>query len=327
MAASSTTRERQRFSGGDLLRGASHNSAGSYCRCSTPLANSVEFANLSANCGGGATAIAPYKRCPTQRRSTLSLSALSQSSNRSSFDGSDMSKCQVERPGHLGKIERFDEQTRVSDLPAAAASHEAPKLLRGGPPLPCRLFLQGAERSKLTLTLNDQFHGGCAESADQLVLEVCDAHVETQPFHLDASEMGAEAGPLETAPEVALLRGVTETRQPDVSPRRSEQIQESSYRLRTPDRHNRDALSAKIPTTALSEGFECDLIAGSFNEHDRTQVDARGQRVRCGIDWSIPIASRPFGIRQVKSLLLVHLRIFTAHTRRACGRFDPYLRR
>jgi hypothetical protein len=216
----------------------------------------------------------------------------------------------------LSEIKRLDEQTRVSDLPAAAATHEAPKLLLIGPSSPPRLFLQGAERSKVTLSVNDLFHGGGAESANQLVLQVCVAHVETQTFHIDAREVGAEAGPLKTAAEVALLSRITETRQPDVKPLRAEQIQEASDGLSTPNWHNGNALSVEVPTTALSEGFERALVADPFNEHHRTRVDACGQCVGCGNKWSAPTASRPFDICQVKLLLLVHIRIFTAHTQR-----------
>src|SRR6266540_7443151 len=104
-----------------------------------------------------------------------------------------MSKYQVKRPRHLGEIERIDEQTRVSDLPAAAATHKAPKLRLNGPSLPCRLLLKGAEGSKVSLSVNDLFHGGGTESADQLVLQVCNAHVETESFHIGASEVGAES--------------------------------------------------------------------------------------------------------------------------------------
>jgi hypothetical protein len=134
-----------------------------------------------------------------------------------------MSKYQVKRPRYLGEIKRVDEQTRVTDLPTAAAAHEASKLVLRGPTLPRRLLLQGAEGSKITLSVNDAFHCGGAESSDQLVLQVCDAHIETQRFHIDASEVRAEASPLEAAPEVALLCGVTETRDPDVKPLRAEQ--------------------------------------------------------------------------------------------------------
>jgi hypothetical protein len=190
-----------------------------------------------------------------------------------------MSKYQVKRPRHLGEIKRIDEQTRVSQLPAAAAAHEAPKLLLTGASLPRGLLLEGAEGSKVSLSVNDPFHGGGTEGADQLVLKVCDAHVETESFHIGASEVGAEPGPLETAPEVALLCGVTEARQSDVKPLRAEHIQEPSYGLRTPDWHNGNALSLKIPTTALGERFERALVADPFNEHDRTRVDACGRRV------------------------------------------------
>jgi hypothetical protein len=218
-----------------------------------------------------------------------------------------MSKYQVERPRNLAEIQRIDEQTRVSDLPAAAAAHEAPKLLFMCPSLPRRLLLEGAEGSKVTPGVNDLFHRGGTESADQLVLQVCDAHVETQPFHINAGEVGAEASPLETAPELALLCGVTETRQPRVRPLRAEPLQEAPYGLRTPNWHNGNALGAKTPTAAPSERLKRNLVADPFNEHDRTRVDTCGRRVRCANKWSTPTAHRSFDICKVRSLLLVHI--------------------
>ena len=182
---------------------------------------------------------------------------------------SDMDKHTVQRPRHLGEIERVDEQARVSDLPSAAAAHEAPKLLLDGPPSPRRLLLQDAKRSEVALGGHDPFHGGGTEGADQLVLEVCDAQVETESFHVRASEVGAEAGPLEGAPEVSLLRSVTEARHSDAMPLGAEQIQEASDVRRTTHRDNRDAFSVEVPTTALSERFERDLVAHPFNEDDR----------------------------------------------------------
>jgi len=81
-----------------------------------------------------------------------------------------MSKHHVKWPRHSGEIQRVDEQGCVSDLPAAAAAHEAPKLLLSGPSLPRRLLLEGAEGSKVSLNINDLFHARGTESADQLVL-------------------------------------------------------------------------------------------------------------------------------------------------------------
>ena len=91
-----------------------------------------------------------------------------------------------------------------------------------------------SERCQVTLGVDDPFHGGGTEGADQLVLEVRHAYVETESFHLGASEVGADAGPLEAASEVAFLGGVTQTRQSDVGPVRAEQVQEASDVLRAP---------------------------------------------------------------------------------------------
>src|SRR6266508_1406933 len=179
------------------------------------------------------------------------------------------SKDAVERPRHLGEIERLDQQTRVSDLPAAATAHEPPKLLLIGPSLPRRLLLEGAEGSEVALSVDDLFHGGGTERADQLVLEVCDAHVEAEPFHVGASDVGAEAGTLESTLEVALLRGVAEARQPGVQALRAQQIEEASDGLRTPDRHDRNALGVKIPTTALGQRLQRELVSDPLDKHDR----------------------------------------------------------
>ncbi|MDQ1455999.1 MAG: hypothetical protein QOH28_1619 [Actinomycetota bacterium] len=90
-----------------------------------------------------------------------------------------MSKHTIKGPRHSREIQRVDEQAGVMDLPAAAGAHETPKLLLIRPSLVRSLLLEGAERSKLTLSGDDLFHGGGTEGADQLVLQVRDAHVET----------------------------------------------------------------------------------------------------------------------------------------------------
>src|SRR6187200_1470145 len=67
----------------------------------------------------------------------------------------DVGQHEVERSRHLGVVERLDEEARVADLPAAAAAHEAPELVLGGPALPLRLLLQGSERAKVSVLLDD----------------------------------------------------------------------------------------------------------------------------------------------------------------------------
>ena len=98
------------------------------------------------------------------------------------------------------------------------------------------MALEAPEGAEVALRVDDVFDRGDAERADQLFLEICDADEEAQPLHLRASEIGAEAGPFETAPEIPLLAGVVEARQPDVETLRAEPIQELSDGLRASDR-------------------------------------------------------------------------------------------
>jgi hypothetical protein len=218
------------------------------------------------------------------------------------FDASEMSQYPIQRPRHAREVQRVDQQPCVSHLPAAVGADEAPKLLLAAPSSPGRLLLEDAERSKLTLGLDDLFHRGAAKAADQLVLQVGDAHVETECFHVGATQVEAEAGPLQTAPEVALLTGVTQARQPDVQAPRTEQLQEASQVPGTAHWHHGNALSGKLATTAPSERLERDLVADPLNQHNRPWVDAGGQRpCRRGNRRSLSAAS------QLESLLVVHL--------------------
>jgi hypothetical protein len=183
-----------------------------------------------------------------------------------------VSKHAVERARYLGEIERLEKEPRVTELPAVGAAHEPSQLPFDVLSSPRRLLLEGAKGSEIALSVEESFDGGKTERTYQLVLQVCNANVKAQPFHVDASEVGAEAGQLETAPEDFLLASVTETSQSRVRPAGAESGQELPYRLRTPDRHDRNALAVEIPTTARSEGLQRDLIADSFDEDNRTCV-------------------------------------------------------
>jgi hypothetical protein len=180
-----------------------------------------------------------------------------------------MSKDAVQGPRHLGEIQRVDEEACVLDLATAACAHETPKLRLDGPSSLRRLLLHDPERCKVTLRIDDLFDRGGTERADQLVLQVCDAHVETERFHVGAREVRAEAGPFETALKRAFLSGIAEACQSDVQPSWTEEVQEVSDGRRTAYRHNRDAVRVKLPTTALGERFKGDLVADPFDKHDR----------------------------------------------------------
>src|SRR5919106_709962 len=150
-----------------------------------------------------------------------------------------MSEYTVQRPRHSGEVQRVDEQGCVADLPVP---HELPKLHLVSLSSLRRLLLEGAERPKLTLSVNDLFHGDRTEGTSQLLLQVCDTHVETESFHIGASEVGSEAGALESTPELILLSGVAEACQPGVAPLRAENVQEASDVVRTTHGHERNAL-------------------------------------------------------------------------------------
>jgi hypothetical protein len=219
-----------------------------------------------------------------------------------------MSKYTIERPRHARELQRVDQQPRVTDLPAAVGADEAPKLRLAAASLPGRLLLERAERPKLTLGLDDLFHHGRAKAADQLILQVGDAHVEPECLHVGPTEVGAQAGPLQRAPEVGLLTGVTQARQSDIQTPGTEQLQEASDVPGTAHWHHGNAGSGKIATTARSERLERDLVADPLNQHDRLWVDAWGQRVcRRGRQRSIAAASQRLDGCQLESLLVVHL--------------------
>src|SRR3954447_6340263 len=116
---------------------------------------------------------------------------------------SDVREHAVEWPRHAGEIERVDERRRVLDLAPAARAHEAPQLRLDAAGALRGLLLEGPEASELALGLDDPLDAGGSEAADQLVLEVGVADEEAGP-----PELGAQAGPLDGEPEVALLAGV-----------------------------------------------------------------------------------------------------------------------
>src|SRR4030095_9055123 len=139
--------------------------------------------------------------------------------------------------------------------------------LLAAPCSPRRLLLERAERSKLALSLDDLFHTGGTKAAEQLVLPVSDAHVEPEGFHLGATEVGNAHGPLQPAPDAPPLAGVTQPRQPEVQPPRTESFQEVSDVPRTAHWHHGNARSGKIPTTAVSERLERDLGADPLHKN------------------------------------------------------------
>src|SRR5918995_2409176 len=209
---------------------------------------------------------------PRSRRSESAAAARSAStratpSGECTPSGSGVSENQVERPRDVVELERLDEVARVADLPPAAAAHEAPELVLDRAALPLRLLLQRPERAEVAVLLDDALHVVHAERADQLALQVGDAHGEPESF-----EVGAEAGSLEGSTEVALLARVAETRQPDVESPWPIALDEPADRLSTADRQDGNALGVEVTTAALGERRDRLAVADPFDEHDRTEI-------------------------------------------------------
>src|SRR5205085_1576964 len=87
-----------------------------------------------------------------------------------------------------------------------------------------------------------------------------DAHVEAEPLH---------PGPVEGAPELALLAGVAQSRDPRVQSTRAEAVEEPADALRAAHRDDRDALGVEIAAAALRERLERDLVACPLDKYDR----------------------------------------------------------
>ena len=174
----------------------------------------------------------------------------------------------VERPWHAGEIERADEHRRVLDLAPAAGAHEAPKLCLDAPGALRGLLLERPEASELPLGFDDPLDAGRSEAADQLVLEVGVADVEAGP-----PELGAEAGPLDGEPEVALVAGVAQAGEPDALG--DEQVKETPDVPGPPNRDDGDALSREVAAAPSGERLDGELIAHALDEDD----GARGNRI------------------------------------------------
>jgi hypothetical protein len=180
----------------------------------------------------------------------------------------------VQRLGDAAEVEGVDQQPGVAVLAAAAGAQEAVQQPGQGPLPLGGLALEGPERPELPLALDQPLHGGGAEAADQLVLQVGLAHEEAERGQLGPAEIRAEAGPLQTAPEVDLLAGVAEAGQGQAQPSGTEPLQEPPDAPGPAHRDDDDALGGEVPAAAGGQGLEGDLVAGPLDQHDHAGVGA-----------------------------------------------------
>jgi uncharacterized cupin superfamily protein len=174
----------------------------------------------------------------------------------------------VERSRHPAQVERIDENARVADLAATAAAHEAPQLGARLASVPGRLFLEGAEGTELALGADDLLDGIGPEGTDELVLEVVDAGVEPEPFHVGATQVRAEAAAFEAAPEIALLCRIEQPGEGDIETSRAERAHEAADRLRPADGDDGDSLGVEVPAAPRCQGLERHLVAHALDQDD-----------------------------------------------------------
>jgi hypothetical protein len=159
------------------------------------------------------------------------------------------------------EIERLDEQGRVPDLPVP---HEPVQLSGEGQRALLGLLLKGAETARLALSVDDLFHAGATERADELILEVGLAHVEPERFQLGAIDGRSDSAALECAPERVFLPGIAETGDLDAGLDVPEGVTE---RMSSSDCDNGDALGAEVAPAAFGQGLDGEPVAHPLHEY------------------------------------------------------------
>ena len=97
---------------------------------------------------------------------------------------------------------------------------------------------------------------------DQLILEVSDADVETEPLHVVSGQVRPETGPLEAAPEVVLLLHVAETGQLERLASGAVQLEEAPDRLGASHRDDDDPFRFEVAALPLGERLDRVPVAG-----------------------------------------------------------------
>jgi hypothetical protein len=151
---------------------------------------------------------------------------------------------------HPFEIEGLDEESRVPRLAAAAAAHEAAKLLFDRSAAPLDLLLKRAERREVAVLFDHLQDAFGPQGADQLRLQVRLADVEN----------GRQAGALEGTPELRLLGRVAEAGYPGPA----KALEVTADRLRAA--HCDDLDCVRSETASLGQRLEGDLVAGTFDE-------------------------------------------------------------
>ena len=105
-----------------------------------------------------------------------------------------MGEYPVERAGHTGEVERLGQETGVPDLAASAAAQEPVELLLDGAVPPRGHLLERPKPVQIVVGSKDLLDPWRTERADQLLLQIGDAHEEAEPLEVRSRKPGTEPG-------------------------------------------------------------------------------------------------------------------------------------
>ena len=154
---------------------------------------------------------------------------------------------------------------------------EPPELRLLTPSALGRLPLEPPQGLQFALRLDHAFDAGDPESADQFFLEVPVTPEETGPLEILARIVNREAGLLEGARDPVFLACIVE---PDhLGPTREcrQRGKEPAKGMRSADGEDLDPKRVEVNVAAPSQGFERNLVAPPFHDHDRPCADDLGK--------------------------------------------------
>jgi len=170
--------------------------------------------------------------------------------------------------GHTIQIHRLHEKTGIAQFACRPTAQEPAHLVFDLLTPPEGLSLHSAERTKVTLRIEELLDTGGTEGTDQFVFEILNTNMKTQTFHVDPGLWCTGSNFYETAPEHGLLARVTETGDRQVHSLGTKEPQVTADRLGAPDGQDDDPIGIKIPTMADGKGLECDLVTDALHQRD-----------------------------------------------------------
>src|SRR5215211_1007320 len=175
----------------------------------------------------------------------------------------------VERPRDVVEVESVDEQTGVPDLSSTSAAQEPVELLFGRAIAPCRHLLERPKPMEIVVVPKDLLDPRRTERADQLLLQIGDAHEEAEPLHVRPPEPVAEAGALECPSEDRFLAGIAKAREARAVAACTELLEELPDAMCASEALDANARGCKVDAAPLGERLDCHLVTLPFDDqHD-----------------------------------------------------------